>query len=612
MNPLKLHLPTPSKQDPAQHIPTTGEIATWLGTLDLDDSPNSYSQILGLLQRYNRLLLPAAERFHTIRLLQPAIISLLQPLQEQVRNKPLPLSTKQQSLAEQVHLLLEEMSFAFKLVVNDAICLADDVTGHLSHNDFLLALRQAIVQLGLLLLERYAMYAPAPPGLWGELHRLYHFAERNGLHTMTLEADADSADPLTTVKHTYLRVVLLALAEPNHLGQGQAERVYRYLESWTADCRLLNRKETAVNIGDIMVDLADDRAPVVAAGYTRFRPVEGRFLDISPLQQRLHEATLCSNTETEQTSPSLALVERIHQDFLDQLMTAWAGRSERGHERSPNHQDRVLVCVGLGAIHHFMDDEQDFHPEHREIYFYQPCGHKTGNLELMSRTEASSLHTQDQPGFDSTRLSRFEAKVDVWDPLHDTEIRARALRESTMSDFVVEPWEINNVSKNGLGLRRHPDNRVRLRVGALVAIRAPEPGSDWRIGEIRWLHAPLHDTSDPHGEPVLDIGIKTLSENTNTVAVRAIGGPGSGSEYFRSLLIGADASNFDERVLVVPASVYGVGTQLVLNLKTTIKYVRLTRVVETTSTFSLFAFADIEQPREEQKKIAAMELNSLH
>jgi len=613
MNPLKLKLPAPGKPDPTQHIPTAGEIAAWLKTLKLDDTHDSYPQVLGLLQRYNRLLLPASQRFQAMRLLQPAVLTLLQPLQEQIRNRPLPLSEKRQTTAEQVRLLLEEMDFAFKLVVNDAICLPDETTGHLSHNDFLLALRQAIVQLGLLLLEHFAMYAPAPPGLWGELHRLYHFAERNGLHNMALESDSGQALPLTTIEHAYLRVVLLALAHPNHLGPGQAELVYGYLDRGTAGCRLLIRRDTEARAGDIMVDLAGDGAPSMAAGYARFRPVEGRFLDIERLQQRLREARAQADADAQQQAdetPRQPLAERMRRELLDDMARAWAGHGDRIDERLPKHQAEVLVCIGLGAVHHFVDGEQDFNPEHDEIHFHLPHAHDDGGLKLMSKAEAETLHSQDSLSFDSTRLSRFEAEVDVWGVLHDTEVRARALRESAMVDFVLEPWQISDISTHGARLRRHPDNRVPLRVGALLAYRDPEPDSVWHIGEIRWLHNALHYTSYPRDQRALDIGVSKLCDHASAVAVRAIAGHGSGGEYFRSLLIGADDARFGERVLVVPANIYDSGTQLVLNLKTTIKYVQLNRLVATSSAFSLFAFSDIEQPREERRKIAAMELNA--
>ena len=56
----------------------------------------------------------------------------------------------------------------------------------------------------------------------------------------------------------------------------------------------------------------------------------------------------------------------------------------------------------------------------------------------------------------------------------------------------------------------------------------------------------------------------------------------------------------------MPASIYDIGTQLVLNLQTTLKYVRLTQLLETSNAFSLFAFKEIAVPPAEQARIDAL------
>jgi hypothetical protein len=88
--------------------------------------------------------------------------------------------------------------------------------------------------------------------------------------------------------------------------------------------------------------------------------------------------------------------------------------------------------------------------------------------------------------------------------------------------------------------------------------------------------------------------------------VRAIGGAGTGGEYFRSLLIEPIVLNDGTPTLLVPASIYDIGTQLVLNRRTTLEYVRLTHMVDTTSSYSMFEFKHIEVPPAEQAKIDAL------
>jgi len=59
--------------------------------------------------------------------------------------------------------------------------------------------------------------------------------------------------------------------------------------------------------------------------------------------------------------------------------------------------------------------------------------------------------------------------------------------------------------------------------------------------------------------------------------------------------------------LLVPASIFDIGTQLVLNRQSRLEYVRLTQMVETTSAYSMFVFKHIEVPPSEQAKISAIQ-----
>ena len=120
----------------------------------------------------------------------------------------------------------------------------------------------------------------------------------------------------------------------------------------------------------------------------------------------------------------------------------------------------------------------------------------------------------------------------------------------------------------------------------------------WKVGILRWLQ-------DDHNKD-FDIGILILAHMGIPVAVRAIGGAGSGGEYFRSLLVRSALSEGDAPSLLVPASIYDTGTQLVLNLKSEIKYVRLMHMTETTGSFSLFEFKYIGVPPAEQARIDAL------
>jgi hypothetical protein len=619
MNPLKFRLPKQEQTDTDALRPRPSELAAWIKALPSITIEATGPLILAIMQHYNRCHMPAAVRLKSLITLQGIVDKLLELLRGRYQNEALPLKSAYRDQADMASRLLDEMAMGFKLVVNDAVTDAAD--NDMSINLFIAALRLTIDQLGLQLLESYAQYAPPPKGLWGELHRTYELAERNGLHLRVLADNEQSAHSLDTIQHAYLRVALLALTMPNHLMPGQARQIYEYLATWTAGCRMLEKKVTVAETGDIFVDLADERPPAIATGYARFRPVDGRFIDITSLQARLDEIyASIDDPDVAQKGVPLTIAERLRRDLLNRLRKAWQGRAERASERSADLARHYQLCIGLDAAHHFLSGQQDFTPERDEIHYHRPQ-EKADGLTLLSNDEApwtlEGPASTNQDGLDDTRLSRFGEEVDVWSTVHQTEIHTRSKREERMAHFRAEPWLCVNASRGGLALRRLPDTLSRTRVGVVVAYRpAGEPDAavtddaasgNWQVGILRWLQ-------DVPGEH-LDIGVMTLAETGHPVAVRAIGGAGAGGEYFRSLLVTTKAittnsASEDENdgvsALLVPASIYDIGTQLVLNLQTEIKYVRLIQLLETSNAFSLFAFKEIAVPPAEQARINAL------
>jgi len=578
--------------------PRPGALAAWIAAQPTINLQSTAPLIFTLLQSYNRCKMPAVARLKAMITLQPVIDNIVEQLHNYYQNESLPLQKNTRARANITARFLDETAFAYKATVTDAVI--DTENNEMSINLFIAALRLTIDHLGQQLLECYTRFSPPVKGLWGEIHRTYQLAERNGLHTRVLTENENTDNPFATVQHGYLRLVLLALATPNHLMPGQAAQIYTCLEKWTAGCRILSKKITVAETGDIVIDLAGERPPAVATGYARFRPIDGRFLDISELQKKLDEisASVAEHHRAKQGVP-LTISERLRRDLLTRLRKAWQGRAERACEREEDMITHIPLCMGLDMCHHFISNERPFHPEQDEIHYHRPQETSSGlTLAPTHALEPEAPGSTSQTGRDTTRVSRFAEDIDVWDAIHETEIHAREKREAAMAHFRTEPWLCINHSTAGLALRRLPKARLRTRVGAVVAFRN-DGDESWTVGALRWLQ----DTPDK----AFDIGIMTLSVHSIPVAVRAIGGAGTGGEYFRSLLVQPtfqEKQDTPEFALLVPASIYDIGTQLVLNRQTELEYVRLTRMIDTSSSFSLFEFKHIEVPPAEQARIS--------
>ena len=131
-----------------------------------------------------------------------------------------------------------------------------------------------------------------------------------------------------------------------------------------------------------------------------------------------------------------------------------------------------------------------------------------------------------------------------------------------------------------------------MRVGELVCYRfANKQKRRWQVGVVRWLKQ--GNSLDEPGN--INIGIMNIANGAIAVGAKAIDGLGSGTDYFRSLLIPKQISLQQVRSIVVPAFMYDVGSTLVVNMRQRMFHIQLTRMMLSTRSFTQFDFNIIER-----------------
>lgn len=588
MNSLDLHLPQESETPSSHPVPGPEEITQWLKKLPEGNLRATAPIMLGLLRGLNAKRPPASQHLQSLTLLRPNVHTIVDSLRSKYRNQPLPLENQLRVQASLSRQLLEEIALGYKCIVYD---LVQNSAGKKLNNDLLIAaLKQSIVQLGQQLLESYIQYRIEPTSVWGELHRLYRFAERNGLGAMPAKSLFTNKRRPTTIQQAYIRNVLLGLTQPNHLLSGQVEMIYDYLAGWTSHVRIKERMDTLAETGDMLVDLDSDQPPITATSRTRFRPIDGRHLDISQLKKRLQQALEELETDSGQ---SLPLAQRLYQDMLLRLDRVWAGRGERGNERDGDGKTPVMASIGLEAAHHYIGNEKEFSPEGEETQWRKarerPPRDATGAEGLsIDRQNARQTTKTDERQIDPLE-SGFITVEEAWSTHLYMNLPIHQQNESKAVNYAIVPWRRINHSEGGLALRlQATSSGTKTYVGSLLAFRDDKENQSWRVGVIRWLQ---NNSSED-----FDIGIQALADYSRAVAVRALTGTGSGGEYFRSLIIGPLPTTGDPQVLVVPANIFAPGTQLLLNRDGEISFIKLTGMIETSGRFSVFAFEATEEP----------------
>ena len=322
---------------------------------------------------------------------------------------------------------------------------------------------------------------------------------------------------------------------------------------------------------------------------------------MSRFKETIESLTTRKETAGGLENSNLSFNERIRRDMLYRLQTVWNDRLERGANRK-GVSSKVRLVSSLCASHYFIDEQKEFYPESDEIRIHKPerkqeepqAGLSLVPADYEPWKEEAERHRVDAE-IESHRLSLFDADMDVWEKIFASKSHARALHEIHATHYKDHLWQQLNVSHKGMGVRYNASENARVSVGNIIAYHPEHDVNQWCIGVVTWMK----EYSTNH----LDMGIKTMSGVPHAVALRAISGAGCGSEYFRGLLLKSEQGGKSVTSIVVPASMYDIGTQLVLNFRDELKYIRLTNMMKTTSCYSMFSFQDIAIPMIEQTKI---------
>lgn len=603
MNAINLKVPAQDLVDVKSLDPNPQSLVNWLGNLHSADVEKSAAQVLDVLRKYNRTQMAPGIRFQAIATLMPHITEYRDTLRDKYRGNAFPLSEKYRLKAEIVSSFMEELAFGFKIVVSDIVGNAKNLTS--SEKMLRQSVYFAMKYIAESLLVSYLVYMPEPKGIWSELNRLYKFTEQCKFHTTDLKIDAEGQNTNSSPCHLYKRIVLLSLANPYHLMEGEASKVYKLLNQSAVLCDIVPRDQVKFLAGKFFVDLATDMPPKFAGTLTKHNPEDGRILQVDKMLESMASSSKkLAEGDGSNKQSVMSLKERMNRDMLMRLQRAWGSKLERKSSRE-QESSRILLTAGLSTSHHFISNEDPFTPERDEIRYYRPEGIKEG-LSLMpadhSPWKADEMEEKIDAGVVQHRTSLFDveaADVDAWEKIYSTKARTRLIMDSKEPDFTAQIWQQRNASDGGMGLVRDEPCGIQVRVGDLVAYKYCDHDlQGWHVATIRWLKDIKAQT--------LELGIMMLADNARPIAIRAIGGVGTGGEYFRSLVVRKTINGVKTETLIVPANIYDYGTELAFNTKDNIIYVRLTNLIETTNSFSQFEYDEIEIPEQERQNIVTL------
>jgi|GEM_PF-1075471 len=615
MKGIKLQIP---RQDPSRNpvidVRPKG-VKRWLESLPAANVNETISQLFPVLKEINRTPIDLPHRHNFMTQIEPLVTEMVKTIKKRYSSTTLPLTPRTLVNVNVVRELYREMAFAYKLMIVELThreCAEEE-------EDVILksSLYHAIRSLSQIMLETYIVYENEPQGIWSELHKLYQFAEKNPL---LFTKEKKTSDKLWTnpAIDAYKRIILLALTNPYQLMQGEANRIDHHLETWASDTKIHKPGTNDTFIGKFVIDLATDAPPrCITASMKGFSPIDGRIIDAAALVDRVKvQAEKLSEPVKGKGKKSLSFLgRRQRRDMFVRLEKVWNTRSERFSSRTMN-LSKMIMATGLSASHYFVSGEVTFNPERHEVDLQKQSKGRSSegksSISILSSEEEAWQEQEKESrlnrGIVKPRVSRFDTgeekdQRDMWIGVYATEAHRLLGDDNEQEDqpnYTINLWNQRGDSSGGLSLFCNYGQATDVNVGELVALKAinSSPDAEWGIGMIRWIRIQQQDS--------VHAGIKLLSEDAIAVATKGLKGIGAGSEYYRSLLLPKLNPREHPTTLITPAAVYDIDSLIVINLEDTLIYARITRLVQSTKSFSQFQFEISDAPGNIKEHVSSL------
>ncbi len=590
-----LNIPEQSKPTAGSFDPRPKQIEAWVASLPMANIGESARLVYTALCEMNRLGISEYDRYKSMELLREPVYQITEVLKTHYINQNLPLSPKNQKIAELAIQLNSEMAIGYKAIIHDKL---NKTFSRLNNKTLGICLHRAIHYLSNVLLCAYQIYIQHPENVWLQVHRLYLYAENHQLHTTLVKDHVTPDNTLdSTISDIYKQILLLALAGPYRLRQHVTEAVYKALEVWAADAHIHPYGEILDDSYVFNININSDAAP----GYFRddgtVNPAFCRTVDTSELVQTMSNSMLSGGDNATKIPP----------DVQKRLIVTWSGKSHRTFPRTSKNNE-IAITLGLSATHHYIDEV--IRPLLKDPTATCPTATDALQTDNPIATTEDDVVLDERAQYTSTPvfgISNLDDHTpDIWDP--DFTYRANnpihaleANRDEThdkVSLYARAPLPCKGVNESAggyclLGYLVYGKDSQKVQVGELVGIRDNIASSSTQlgIGIIRRIK---------NWKNGLELGIQKLAPCADAVALSSIAKNNAVEKYQRSLVL-PRLSGIDQPATLITHAWHQTDDQLIANVHGRRTLIKLTKQLESTGVFSQFEFTVLENVQEKTK-----------
>jgi len=527
---MSLKLATPAPDQAANNVVETRpkQVAEWLERLPKANLFEAGRTLRDALSALNRHKLGEDTRLKLLELYRATIMDLLPGMEQQLSGAALPLPEKQRQIANLARELLVEVAYGYKIILLEQL---NRRISFGSNKQLPQVIQRALSALSRILVICYETYAPTPAGIWSEMHQLYRYAVQ---HNLQAEPVPDY-DATGSINLAYKQALMLALADPYRLMQGEVGKILDYLAQFGDQAQLMPLAQTSNPHGFFLVRLESDKPPkAIAQNAADTDARTDILLNTIDLARAMHQKIV--GLEASETPLSLGLPETASDsayiDLLRRLLRHWGIAPKRHFNRVPNEAG-VEICAGLRATHYFLYGEE-----------IQPAAEPLPEGEI---TVHAATHVGERGG---------------------------------QQTFSTSSWVIANESAGGLALSKESEEPVHIRVGEVIGLK-PDSAASWNVGVVRWVKSDSPEN--------LELGVQMLAPNAAPVAIKPTIA-NADATFQPALLLPELPVMKQPATLLAARGTYQVQREFDLTRDGVTSRVRATKLVEQTASFEQFQF----------------------
>lgn len=521
---MTLRFKTPEPDVELSHLTETRHkyLQSWLEQLHTQNPQTASSTILTALSALNRQPLASDIRLRLLTLYWNTIQIEVNMLQRQLSGSLLPLSEKSDADTKLACDLLLELGNGYKLILMDNS--ASQLNFHSKPDPAVVIYQLMLIQYRILELC-YEMYLPVPSGLWMEIHQIFQYAEGLG------ETQLNISEPVPgTIIHVYQQMLLIALADPYHLMQGELAQVIELTHEFALLGEIERSHIAEHNAHVFTLNLNKDAPPHITTRLeTQVHREPVRFFNTLALIE--HLLFLLAKLESGAPPPILGLpaaaAEPNYRYLLHRLIRSWGIPHLRQFSRHDKQLDDIELNLGLRAVHTLLN----------------------------SHTSATT-----------SSQSYIEIPTVVVDIKEEANTRSGK-------------WQLLNTSAQGNALRNQGSTPGHIKVGELIAMRE-SLNDPWNVCSIQWIKNIDMLT--------IEIGVQLLPPNGHPVSVRNVLSPLKNIQP--GILFPENTTLKQHHQILTPHGLYKKNTVMELITDTTYQ-ITTGKLILQTQSFDLFEFS---------------------